>query len=129
MSGEDDEKSEILNDFMFLGNAASSRERLVEIMEYTHIINCSKELPNFWDLEAPCNSWIRNNVREDVDGTIIGDDKAILKYRRLKKLGIKYFQVLLDDDPFGRPDTAASRYTAESWKEVRACEERSDDAA
>ena len=29
----------------------------------------------------------------------------------------QYFRVRLDDDPFGRPDTAASRYTAESWKE------------
>ncbi|GMH70973.1 hypothetical protein TrLO_g7500 [Triparma laevis f. longispina] len=117
VSSEDDEKSEILNDFLFLGNAAASRERNVEIMEYTHIINCSKDLPCYWDLDADNNTWIRNSTREDVDGTIIGDDKAIMKYRRLKKLNIKYFRVKLDDDPFGRPDTAASRYTADSWRD------------
>jgi len=114
---DDMEKTEILNDFIFLGNAAASRERNVEIMEYTHIINCSVALPCYWDLDDEVNSWLRNNVKEGADGKEIGDDRAILKLRRLRKLGVKYFRVKLDDDPFGRPDTAASRYTAESWKE------------
>ena len=83
------EKSEILNDFLFLGNAAASRERNVEIMEYTHIINCSVELPCYWDFDDEVNSWLKNNVREGPDGKEIGDDRAILKLRRLKKLGVK----------------------------------------
>ena len=114
---DDAEKSEILNDFIFLGNAAASRERPVEIMEYTHIINCSVDLPCYWDIEDEKNTWMKENITFGDDGEAEGDDATVRKYRRLKRLGIKYFRVKLNDDPFGRPDTAASRFTAESWKE------------
>ena len=113
-----DDKSEVLNDFLFLGNAAASRERPSEIMEYTHVINCSVELPCYWDYEDPTNAWMHNNVKLDEDGCVCGgDDKAVSKYKRLKYLNVKYFRVGLDDDPFGRPDTAASKFSVASWRE------------
>jgi Ran GTPase-activating protein (RanGAP) involved in mRNA processing and transport len=113
-----DDKSEILNDFLFLGNAASSRERPTEIMEYTHIINCSVNLPCYWDYDDEVNAWLKTNLKiDDMDGTVTGDDKAVAKYGRLKHLNIKYFRVGLDDDPFGRPDTAASKFSVQSWRE------------
>lgn len=118
-----DDKSEVLNNFLFLGNAAASRERPTEIMEYTHIINCSVSLPCYWDYDDPANAWLHTNVKfDEVDGTVEGgDDKAIAKWKRLDNLGIKYFRVGLDDDPFGRPDTAASKFSVKSWREVSVC--------
>jgi len=135
VSSDDPDKSEILHSFLYVGNASSGREKNVEIMEYTHIINVSKDLPCFFDLHDDCNAWLReynivindDNKFDDEeslavesgndDGSLTKKQKAFIKFRSLQRLNIKYFRVALDDNPFGRPDTAASKYTLQSWRE------------
>ena len=75
---EDPDKSEVLNNFLYVGNASSGREKAIEIMEYTHIINVSKDLPCYWDLNDDCNEWVQNQ------NIVVDDDN---KFEDLKSIG------------------------------------------